>query len=851
MSFDFSKFLNQSSNPGEVHPIKLYDSLPKGKVNDLWRGQYLALEELFDKREEKNVAVNLNTGGGKTVIGLLTGQSMANELQGRVFYLCGSNQLIVQTREAAEKLGLTVATYFNREMKNEREFNLGEVQCLTNYQTLFNGKNRRFRDDIKGIIFDDSHVASHIVRDNFTLRITQDEFPHTYATLVGQVRPYFEQTFRTQEFDQVVTFKNDPSVIFIPMFIWNNSVEKVIETLTNEGVTDKVSTMFAWEHLRNNLDLCSAFITNDYIELCPFLPPVHELNFMSDNTRKIFLSATVQNKPEFVRTFGFLPKSHVDPKTSAGESERLVIAPYMNPEIKKEIFDYIIQLSHRNKILVIPKSESHARKWRQHEMKFDSLDFTEKIEKFKAASVGMLVAPARFEGMDFPGDTCRLLVIDGLPSGTGLMEKFLWNNLGDNKFLQGTVASRVIQSMGRISRGTDDYGVVFMLGDDMADWITRKTNRNSISPFTKAQIELGEELTKALKSVQDLDSLISTVLSVPRNEGWTSLHKTRVQPFSVTSDNEGERVEEDVFQIEVAFAERKFLKHLWDREYSKAARSLERTLEELFQLDKAQAAWHSHWIGYAYHLSGNYSAAERYFNRSGGAYRILGRINQSQQPTPSLPVINIGESQAERIAKVLSERGDFNYGSFSEMDGRISSLFSEKSSSNQYEEALYWLGRYLGFEASRPDQMSGIGRGPDVFWASTEYDILLESKEDKGDTSQYSKKDVGQSHNHKAWYSEEFPDSTRDNKLMIIGPEVPANPAASPGDVMHIWIPNEIEILARKARAVLYDSYITSDSATYVSILKRNLEESNLTYLDIFRNLPNRLIKRIEVKELD
>lgn len=849
MTFDFSKFLNQSADPKEIHPIKIYDSLPKGKVNDLWRGQYLALEELTNVREQVNIAVNLNTGGGKTVIGLLTGQSMANELEGRIFYLCGSNQLIKQTKDAAEKLGLKVSTYFNREMQNEREFNLGEVQCLTNYQTLFNGKNRRFRDDIKGIIFDDAHVASHIVRDNFTLRITQSEFPQTYATIVGQARPYFESIYRTQEFDQVVTFKDDPSVLFIPMFFWHSIVTRVIESLTNEGVTTKLTTMFSWEHLRNYLDLCSAFITADSIELSPFLPPIHELNFMSNQTHKIFLSATVQDKPEFIRTFGFLPSAHIDPKTSAGESERLIVAPYMNPDIKNDIFEYIIQLSRKQKILVIPKSDYQSRKWRDYEMQFTSTDFSDKVEQFKSASEGMLVAPARFEGMDFPGDTCRILVIDGLPSGTGLMEKFLWSNLGDNKFLQGTVASRVVQSMGRISRGTDDYGVVFMLGDDMADWITRKTNRSAISPFSKAQLELGEELTKDLKTIDELDGLLSTVLSVPRNEGWTALHKARVQPFSVTSEIDYETEEEqDSFQTKTAFAERQFLKHLWDREYSRAARSLENTLEELFQNDKAQASWHAHWIGYAYQLSGNYSAAERYFNRSGGAYRVLGRLSQPQIPTPSLPVHTIGESQPERIAKVLSERGDFNHGSFSEMDGRLSALFSEKSSSNQFEEALFWLGRYLGFESSRPDQISGIGRGPDVFWASPEVDILLESKEEKGDNSQYSKKDIGQSHNHKVWYSEEFPESKRFNKLMIVGPDVPANPAASPGDIMNIWLPNEIVDLASQARAVLYDSYITSESATYVAVLRRNLVESNLTYQAIFENLPNRPIKRIENK---
>lgn len=847
MTFDFSKFLQQTSKPKEVHPIKLYDSLPKGKVNDLWRGQYLALEGLASNSDKTNIVVNLNTGGGKTVIGLLQGQSMVNETEGRIFYLCGSNQLIIQTAEKAEELGLNVATYYNRIMQSEREFNLGNVQCLTNYQTLFNGKNRRFRDDINGIIFDDAHVASHTVRDNFTLHISQSEFQDTYATVVGQVRNYFESIFRAQEFEQVVTFKDDPTVLFIPLFVWHGIVDRVIEALNIEGVSRNKNTMFAWEHLRDNLDLCAVFLTSNSIEISPFLPPVHELPFMTAQTRKIFLSGTVQNKPEFIRTFGFLPDTHVDPKTSAGESERLIVPSYMNPLIKEEMFNYIIELSKKQKILIIPKSESRARRWREHELQFSSYDFSEKVEQFKQASSGILVAPARFEGMDFPGDSCRLLVIDGLPSGTGLMEKFLWNNLGDNKFLQGTVASRVVQSMGRISRGNDDYGAVFLLGDDLGDWITRSSNRNVLPPFTKAQLHLGEELIKGLDSVEELTNLVESVLAVPRNEGWTHIHKTQILPFSVSHGDSHDEEEVESLENTIAFAERKFIKHLWERNYAKAVRSLEPTLNELFQNDKAQAAWHSHWIGYAYYLSGNPSGAERYFVRAASTFRSLGRIEKNFEYTPALPTLSSMETQADRIAKVLSDRGDFNYGSFSEMDGRLSALFSEKSSSNQYEEALYWLGRYLGFVSSRPDQVSGIGRGPDVFWSSAEADILLESKEDKRDTSQYSKKDVGQSHNHKFWYSEEFPESERPYKLMIIGPEVPANAAASPGDNMDIWTPREVMELGTRIKTLLLDSYQESESATFTATLSKRLEEASLTTNGIFDLLPNRPIKRMKI----
>lgn len=398
--------------------------------------------------------------------------------------------------------------------------------------------------------------------------------------------------------------------------------------------------------------------------------------------------------------------------------------------------------------------------------------------------------------------------------------------------------------MGRISRGNDDFGVVFLLGDDIGDWITRGSNRKVIPPYTRAQLELGEQLTKSVSDFQSLHNLVMSVVAVPRDPGWTSVHRARIQPHSVANEKASEDSvsELEEHSIQVAFAERKFIEHLWDREYQQAARALEQHLDSIFNQDKALAAWHAHWIGYAYLLGGNTSAAERYFNRSSNAYRVLGRINPESVTTYAPPVI-FGDSQGERIASVLSARGDFNYGSFSEMQDRLSPLFTEKNTTNQYEEALSWLGRYLGFASNRPDSETG-GRGPDIFWTSPEVDILIESKEEKKDTSFYSKRDVGQALNHSEWYKEEFPNSGRNIKLMIVGPIIPAHPTASPGEQMHIWTPSEISSLAHRISSLVFDAYTTSDSATYTATLNKLLDEAGMTYVKLYESLPTRPIQR-------
>jgi hypothetical protein len=121
-------------------------------LNDLWRGHYLASGKWQELRDHDNL------------------------VHGRVFYLFGSIQLIKQTAEAASSMPLKVATYYDRNQVNEADFNKGDVLCITTYQALYNGVSRFAKENISGLIFDDGHGASHIIRDYFTLRLTDEAF---------------------------------------------------------------------------------------------------------------------------------------------------------------------------------------------------------------------------------------------------------------------------------------------------------------------------------------------------------------------------------------------------------------------------------------------------------------------------------------------------------------------------------------------------------------------------------------------------------------------------------------------------------------------------------------------------
>ena len=50
-------------------------------------------------------------------------------------------------------------------------------------------------------------------------------------------------------------------------------------------------------------------------------------------------------------------------------------------------------------------------------------------------------------------EVCRIMVIDGLPAGGSLIEKFQWEYLRMRNFYAGRIANRLVQLFGRINRG--------------------------------------------------------------------------------------------------------------------------------------------------------------------------------------------------------------------------------------------------------------------------------------------------------------------------------------------------------------------------------------------------------------
>lgn len=121
-----------------VDPRDIFNALPTKPpgMNFLRGPQDQVLEKWFARKEQRDVVVKLNTGGGKTVVGLLIARSSLAEGKGPVAYLVPDKYLVDQVVAEAGRLGIAVATD-----PKAFAYSRGKAILVDTFQTLFNGKS--------------------------------------------------------------------------------------------------------------------------------------------------------------------------------------------------------------------------------------------------------------------------------------------------------------------------------------------------------------------------------------------------------------------------------------------------------------------------------------------------------------------------------------------------------------------------------------------------------------------------------------------------------------------------------------------------------------------------------------
>ncbi|RMN20577.1 hypothetical protein ALQ63_02239 [Serratia plymuthica] len=749
---DFGKLRTQAKKSVPIEPGEIFRRLPKPEgFNDIYTSQEQVLESWFERRNDTDVVIKLHTGGGKTLVGLLMAQSTLNETKEPVLYLAPTRQLVKQTLEKAKAHGIAAVPYETGKPLAD-DFINGKAVMVATYKALFNGQSKfgvrggaKSPVKVGAVILDDAHVAFSVVRESFTLVVDASKDLACYEGLTSLFRRAFRESDRLGTFDDIIVGSSG-GVIEVPYWAWHEQLDAVREYLRS----DSDNHAFVWPLLRDNLHLCHALISRNSFTITPVLPLVNEFPTFSDSPRRIYMSATIADDSEIVRTFDADPRFVSNALTSrslAGISERMILIPDLMP-FPLDTLDAVSKLlkwttEKRNfGAAVLVQSRNAAKRWEEVATFATSSEEVDHLvgQLQERAINGPVVLANRYDGIDLPGDSCRFLVIEGLPAGTTDYELMRAATLYGGASISRMLAQRIEQGIGRGARGSGDHCVVILAGADLAGWIAKDANFQLLTSATRAQLDIGSMVSKEVKDHKELAKTVAT--SFDRNPDWIEYH---AETLAESLDQEPA----DPTHFEIADFERKAF-NLWtDGYHDKAIAKLDKGINSATSLDVQTRGWLLQLAG---RIANQWGQTERGDELQQDAYGnnrnlLRPRVMPPYRPlaTPSAQAIVIAQQfQGYRIRRGMLKRFE-----------DVVSQLHPNSTANQFEQALVDLAQMMGLTAERFD---AGGLGPDVLWLLPQkIGFIIEAKSRKLKKNALTKDNHGQLLVAQEWFNQNYP----------------------------------------------------------------------------------------------
>lgn len=796
---DFGKLRKQQAKPTPVDPEEIFLRLPKSPgLDDLWNSQADALKKWYSRRTERDIVIKLNTGGGKTLVGLLIAQSILHEQHGPVLYLCPTAQLQGQIIEQSQRYGISTVPYEPGQGNNLSEEFLGaKAIMIATYHALFNGRSRfgvsgapREAVQLKGIVLDDAHTAFSNMREIFTLAIKREEHKELYNELTTWFRNDFEQQGRQGSFDDIVSERED-YILEIPYMSWVNRSGEVRERISHLA---EQSFLFEWPLIRDYFDQCHALISKKQFVITPIFPMMHFFPSFTECYRRIYMSATVSDDSSIVSTFDADPSSiasPISPASLAGVGERMILIPELTKLDKSSISDHAKQLAtcilSSKGVVILTSSSSDAEQWSDIATVAKGNDVATSVRSLvKGLADRPYVFPNRYDGIDLPGDSCRLLILAGIPYGSNVYDLFRSTVLEGSGAINAALAQRVEQGMGRGTRGGGDHCVVLLLGRDLSSWVSRNSNLKLLTNTTRAQVQIGVQISQEISSVTGLHDSIDK--SLTRSPDWTSFHA------DVLADS-ATRASVDSVNVKIASAERRYFDKIISGNPDKAVGVIETFVRNNDCIDSKMKGWLLELGARAANLNGNVRKRDLLQREAYALNRNLHRPVSETQYTPLFHPTRQAESFTAYIDEFAFARGalaDFE---------KIADHLVPSATSGQFEEALKNLGDVLGFTSERPEKSQNIG--PDVLWVLNDRVAwIIEVKSQKQTENMLTKKEHGQLLQSCEWFEKQYP--YLEGVRVVAHPNCCASDSVTVGSTMALTLPR-LGHLISSVRTLLED----------------------------------------------
>jgi len=773
----FKKILPKRSVPDS--PDELLRDLPRRKIPDVLPHQREMMKGYAEKAlDEADVALQLPTGSGKTLVGLLIAEWRRRRNQERVVYLCTTKQLVNQVVEQAEeKYGLSVRGFTGpiKEYAPTAKTDYRSVDriAVTTYTSLFN--TNPFFHDADVVILDDVHAGEGYISGLWSVSVERAsaEQKALHAALTNVLKPHLDLTALAH-----LTGKGESSfergwVDKLPTPQFAEIQGELVEVF--DAHVRNTDLRHPWSMIRDHLSACHLYFSSQEIFIRPMIPPTWVHDPFSNPRQRIYMSATLGAGGDLERLVG---RRHIRrlpvPKgwDRQGVGRRFFIFPDMSLKQDKvlSLRRRLMQIAKRSLVLVPnDRLRQEVAKDVEENLKFKTFsaaDIEESKKPFIRSPKAVAIVANRNDGIDFPGDECRLLFIEGLPKATNLQEKFLMSRMGANVLFNERVQTRVLQAIGRCTRSLEDFSAVVVSGEQLPEYLTDVKRKKFLHPELQAELSFGVEQSKGCSA----DDIVENFeIFLENGEDWENVNqqivaarKQEVQKAFPAMDDLSSVVAHEIgFQVQ-----------MWKADYESALGSAERVLGGLDaeELRGYRALWHylagsAAWLGAQAGVPALSAKARMHFDGAKSATKAvqwLVRLARYQSAKAQADTDDSAlMSQIESVEMILAQLGTVHDRSFANREREILEGLDDE---DRFEQAHRLLGEIVGFEAGKVEDEGS----PDPWWIAGDACFVFEDHAGAQDGSVIDVKKARQVSSHPGWMRANVPAALQAKILAVL-----------------------------------------------------------------------------------
>jgi len=659
--------------------------------------------------------------------------------------------------------------------------------ALTTYSALFN--TNPFFSDPEIIVVDDAHAAENYIASQWTFQVRRSEEAGEtlYAAIASILKGVLSETNYQRLTGEWRSIDDLSWVDRVPTpKLAEIAPELRAAIAENIGDTDY---KYPWRMIRDHLPACQLYVSSSEVMIRPLIPPTWGHAPFANATQRIFMSATLGAGGDLERLTGrprILRLPIPEGWDRQGIGRRFFIFPEKSLN-EAEVTQLRVELmSEAGRSLVLTPSDRAAQAVRKEVddylgfPTFSGSDLEDRKSEFVSSDTAVAVVANRYDGIDLPDDDCRLLFVEGLPRAVNLQERFLMARMGAVLLFNERVQTRVLQAVGRCTRGLNDYSAVVVTGEDLPAYLTDRKRRAHLHPELQAELEFGIEQSTGVTSAAISENFR---VFLEHDEDWEQAN----QGILDARDRATQVALPAMTELDAAVShEIAWQKAMWDGDYAKAFDAARDVLGQLSDpgLRGYRALWH-YLAGSAAALAVEdgeaalEGAATAQFRSakeaSSGITWLVGLARGGGAPLTAEERSQAAVmAQVERLEAYLWKLGTVHNRDFAR---RESEIRTGLASGPQFEIAQKLLGEHLGFEAGKRE----ADASPDPWWRSGDVTLVFEDHANAAPASTLDATKARQAASHPDWVRAHVPGAAGGEiRAVLVTPATTATSGAAP-----------------------------------------------------------------------